>query len=161
MRERKLLLLDSLANATAITYDASISRRSKIHTKQIDTIFMENNSSYVGNLVEDDLCLDDDEDICVQNFSFYEVTDAKNIQIGKDDLRYNGVIPFNRHGMPYLSNQRIVNLLDYEDILSNSTIMFDFNFPSKMFVSIEATPKSKVYFNGIDKKSIKYVNEPG
>ena len=63
--------------------------------------------------------------------------------------------------MPNLSNQRIVNLFDYEDILSNSTIMFDFNFPSKLFVSVEETPKSHVFFNGIDKKKIKYVAEPG
>lgn len=33
MREKKLLLLDSLANATAIMYDPSISRRSVVHTK--------------------------------------------------------------------------------------------------------------------------------
>lgn len=52
-------------------------------------------------------------------------------------------------------------MLDYEDILYNSTIMFDFNLPSKMFISRETTPKSKVYFNGIDKDSIKYVREPG
>jgi len=71
MREKKLLLLDSLANSTAIMYDPSISRRSKVHLKQLGTIEMENNSSYSGNKVEDDLCLDDDEDICVQNFSFF------------------------------------------------------------------------------------------
>jgi hypothetical protein len=40
-------------------------------------------------------------------------------------------------------------MLDYEDILFNSTLHFDFNFPSQMFASVESAPKSEVYFNGI------------
>ena len=83
---------------------------------------MENEASYYGNLVEDDLCLDDDADICVQNFSFYCATQSQNVKIDERNIKYDGVIPLNRNGMPELANQRLVNLLQFEDILSNSTL---------------------------------------
>jgi hypothetical protein len=52
-------------------------------------------------------------------------------------------------------------MLDYEDILFNSTLHFDFNLPVKMFTSYEAAPKSQIFFNGLDTSEIRWVDEPG
>jgi hypothetical protein len=52
-------------------------------------------------------------------------------------------------------------MLDYEDILFNSTLHFDFNFPVKMFMNVDVAPKSYVYFNGIEKSRIRFVQESG
>lgn len=71
------------------------------------------------------------------------------------------MIPFNKYESRNYSNRRLVNMLDYEDILFNSTLHFDFNFPVKMFTSVETAPKSQVFFNGLDIPEIRFSNEPG
>ena len=50
-------------------------------------------------------------------------------------------------------------MLYYEEIIYNSTIHFDFNFPAKMFQSVEMAPKSQIFFNGIDKREIRWYYE--
>ena len=74
----------------------------------------------------------------------------------KAKIRQQGVVPFNKFETLKYPNHRLVNLLDYEDILYNSTLHFDFNLPTKLFTSVESAPKSKIYFNGIEKRVIQY-----
>ena len=53
-QKKKLLLLDTLANGTAIDYDPFTTREGTgalIHQKQIRPIFMENHSKYIGKFV--------------------------------------------------------------------------------------------------------------
>jgi hypothetical protein len=121
---------------------------------------MMNGGVYTGYEVEDSICLDDDEDICIQKLTFYEITDSQNITDDPERLFHNGVIPWNRYGIPDRANQRLINILDYEDILYSYTIHFDFNFPASMFEVGKVVPKSSLYINGFEKSLIKYINEP-
>ena len=148
-----------MANGTAIEYDQLDSESVVLHSNYTNNVNVSDNSTYSGYLVEDNLCLDDEDEVCVERYSFYQVEEYVNNSgpvRQNSNTRQEGVIPFNKYGSIKYPNQRIVNLLDYEDILFNSTLHFDFNFPTKMFTSVESAPKSKVYFNGINSKEIKY-----
>jgi len=115
---RSLLLVDTMANGTFIDYTPNY--RAMIHKDWASTCTLVNGGSYSGDLTQDVMCLDDDEDICIENFSFYHITGNTNLKVSKID--YKGVIPFNKYGSVLYPNQRLVNILDYEDIFSNSTM---------------------------------------
>ena len=129
-----------------------------------------------GQLISDHFCLDDDEDICMERFQFYEVHDfdggygGDRYKAAEDShpifsqgsFKYDGVIPFNNYNTKNHPNQRIVNMLDFEDVLFNYTVHFDFNFPSFMFKKdSKHIPTSKVFFNGINARRIRYALEDG
>jgi len=159
LMSRRLLLVDTLANGTCISYDPTMSKRSTINTRWTQTVSMEQEGSFFGRMVQDDLCLDDDQDICIEHFNFFNTIEEQ--QLEKYSIDYDGVIPFNRYGMPITPNDRLVNVLDFEDILSNGTMQLDLSLPPSMFVSAETAPVSKVILNGADVNLIKYKHEEG
>ena len=55
--ERKLLLIDTLANGTAIKYSVVDSKDSKVHNDKPGTI-IHAFGSFEGNYTEDNICLD-------------------------------------------------------------------------------------------------------
>jgi hypothetical protein len=75
-----MLLIDTLANGTAISYIQEASNTKTIHN-WTKPILMENKSQYVGNYVEDNLCLDDDTNICVEKFGFFNIINSTNVNI--------------------------------------------------------------------------------
>lgn len=161
-RVKKNLLVDFEANGTVINYDPFKSNTALIHTDDKENITLYDNTTYEGYLVEDNLCLDSDEDICVERYQFFDVEDKINFTSDPNiKIVPDGVIPLNQFDSLRYPNRRLVNLLEYEDILFNSTLHFDFNLPIKMFMSSEVAPKSYVYFNGIEKSKIRFVDELG
>lgn len=76
----------------------------------------------------DQLCLDDDEDICLMDFDFlyaehfFEYPSVHDIDVG-------GVINFNRYNVDndeQKNKQLVYDLID-EELFYNSTIQFDLN----------------------------------
>ena len=118
------------------------------------TITMENKAKYVGKRVMDTLCLDDNDEICVMHFGFYDVMSSTAI----NNKRQDGVINFNQYGF---NPDKLVQFLDDEEIFSNSTIQIDLSFPCKMFASADCNQKSLMVFNGINRKNVKYEYERG
>jgi hypothetical protein len=77
-RIRKMLLVDFLANGTVIDYDPHSSNTARMHLRRESNITLFDNSTYTGYEVEDGLCLDDDDDICVARYSFFDFTEKIN-----------------------------------------------------------------------------------
>ena len=149
-----------MANATFIDYDPFGSKKALAHPKNKGSVKMMNGGIYTGYQVEDTFCLDDEEDVCIQKFSFYEITDSENIKEDPQRLFHQGVIPFNRYGYPDRENDRIISMLNYEDILYNYTVHFDFNLPASMFKTKADAPKSNLYVNGFEWRVVKWNDEP-
>ena len=45
----------------------------------VQTISMENEATYTGKRVQDTLCLDDDDDICVMHYGFYDILTSDGV----------------------------------------------------------------------------------
>ena len=89
-----------MANGTAISYTPITGHEGRgawVDENITKTITMENNSQYVGTRVQDTLCLDDNDDICVMHFGFYDVTNSKAIT----DKTQDGVVNLNNYGFKY------------------------------------------------------------
>lgn len=69
--EKRFLLIDTLANGTAIEYSALNSKRATVHDEWVETISTSRVGNFKTRAVDDLFCLDDDEDICVENFTFF------------------------------------------------------------------------------------------
>ena len=69
--EKRFLLIYTLANGTAIEYSALNSKRATVHDEWVETISTSRVGNFKTRAVDDLFCLDDDEDICVENFTFF------------------------------------------------------------------------------------------
>ena len=116
------MLIDTQANGTAIRYNQKHSRRSSVHYSKRDTVEMPGGRAQ-GFETTDQICLDDDMEICLMDFDFlwakhlFEYPSVHDIEIG-------GVINFNRFGVDndkFHSKQLVYDLID-EEVLYNSTI---------------------------------------
>ena len=116
------MLIDSQANGTAIQYNQKESKRSIVHHNKRNIVEMPGGRAQ-GFETTDQLCLDDDEDICLMDFDFlwaehsFKYPSVHDIEIG-------GVINFNRYGVDndeYRSKQLVYDLID-EELFFNSTI---------------------------------------
>ena len=100
--ERRVLLIDTLANGTAIDYNSTNSKESVVHFDQPDTV-SHAFGTFEGNYTEDTICMEHSQDTCVSGFPFMNV-DWKDYKIDSG-VNMGGVIPFNRFGFPDQSNQ--------------------------------------------------------
>jgi hypothetical protein len=158
---RTLLLIDTLANGTVIEYNAEESHRATIHDNWKQNVTLGNGGYLTGRVVTDGVCLDDDEDICIENFTFLNSKEETHTNMPEYSIDFTGVIPFNRYDFKKNANSRLVPMLDYEDIFTNSTMQMDLNFPSDMFQSAESAPKSRLTLNGVDNENIRWSDWPG
>ena len=115
-----MLLVDTMANATAIDYVAENSHKEVIHNDMQETVALSQGGYYKGRLVTDSICLDDDEDICIQHFTFWNILNSTMVPQGK--VKCKGVIPFNMFKHDSDPNEQMISVLDYEDIFSNSSM---------------------------------------
>jgi len=70
--EKKSLMIDTLANGTAIDYEVGNSKDSYVYPDKlgrIEHVF----GTYKGNYADDNLCLEHEENTCVDSFNFLEV----------------------------------------------------------------------------------------
>lgn len=77
-RIKKNLLVDFEANGTVIDYEPFKSNSALIHTNDRENVSLFDNTTYEGYLVEDDLCLDSEEDICVERYQFFDLEEKIN-----------------------------------------------------------------------------------
>lgn len=90
------MLIDTQANGTAIAYDSPNSRRSIVHRDKQGMVEMPDGKAE-GYEATDQICLDEDENICLEDFDFLWA--SKSFEYPKvTDIRVGGVIPFNRYG---------------------------------------------------------------
>lgn len=142
------MLVDTLANGTAINYDCD-------HTNSSDSIVHNDQpgvvnftyGSYQGNYAEDGVCMEYEEDTCIEEFPFLEIENKT-----ATDFEVDGVLSFNRYGLSDNSNRQLVKSFLNEVVFWNPTVQFDFSLPDD--------PKnSTVTFNGINSKNILYSSD--
>lgn len=73
------------------------SKDSSVHDDKPGTV-VHAFGSFEGNYTEDNICLEQEENTCVDYFTFVEV-DWTNFKIDSG-VKMGGVIPFNRYGFP-------------------------------------------------------------
>ena len=110
-----------------------------------------------GYEATDQLCLDDDEDICLLDFDFLYAGHSFTYQ-PVQDIDISGLINFNRYGVDndeVRSKQLVYDLID-EDQFFNATIQLDFNEKEGTWNDGNKFEPSFLVMNGIRGTNIKY-----
>jgi len=120
-----LMLIDTQANGTAIQYEGSKSEsfieieqeEKEVRVELLDGFIM-------GKNVTDQICLDKNEDICIDQFTFTMATDIEYPKV--ITIETGGVIPFNNYKMTDSPNMRLVTALNTVSEFSHKTLQLDF-----------------------------------
>ena len=103
--ERMTLLIDTLANGTAIKYNYTESKDYKL-TDDDEVTIVDALGKYEGKYGQDTVCLEEFQDTCIDEYPF--VIADWNIKKEDSDLKAEGVIGFNRYGIPENSNRQLI-----------------------------------------------------
>ena len=111
----------------------------------------------------DQICLDSNEDICLEGFDFLRADTVTYPKVR--DMKMDGVIPFNRYGASslQLKGRRLIFDLLEEDVIFNATMQMDLNPISGVQIENDEdmSAPSYIHINGIHGKNIKYSEDPG
>lgn len=115
-----------------------------------------------GKDATDQLCMDENEDICLEDFDFVK---ADSIEYPKvKNIKMGGVIPFNRYLANHkrLKGKRIIFDLFEEDVIWNMTMQMDLNPLSGVTANDQDMfSPSYIHINGIHGSNIKYFGDEG
>ena len=110
----------------------------------------------------DTLCLDKNEDTCLEDFDFLKADDISYPKV--KNLEMGGVIPFNRYQANHerLKGRRLIFDLFEEYVITNMTMQMDLNPIRGVTANDEdmSTP-SYIHLNGIHHQNIKYAEDEG
>ena len=101
------MLIDTQANGTAIKYNGHQSETLKDLKEEVKVELLD--GFIEGKNVTDSICLDDREDICIDDFTFVMATEIEYPKVKTTKMA--GVIPFNLYMKTDNPTMRLVNAM--------------------------------------------------